>query len=108
MRAGALRHRLTFQQLPATPQRDSTGAEVEDWQDVATVWGSVEPLTGRELFTAQQLNATLSHRVRLRYLPGITPKMRIQFGPRYFLIDTPPINREERNIELELLCTEVV
>lgn len=110
MQAGKLRHRLMIQSLPDTPTRGTSGEEKVDdseWQNVAMIWGSVEPLAGREFFAAQQVNADVSHRIRLRYLPGITPKMRLKFGDRIFDI-VNSLNIEERNRELELLAREVV
>ena len=100
-----LRHQVQIQQSVVT--RDTTGAEIETWQDVATRHAEIAPLVGREQFLAQQINATTSHRVRLRYLPGVTPKMRVLYGARILMIDGI-LNPEERNIELQLVCTEVV
>lgn len=105
MRAGDLRHRVTIQQLSALS--DGMGGVRETWQDVATVWAAVEPMEGRERYEAQQIQAELTHRVRLRYRPGITPKMRVVHKGRIFQIEAV-INRAERNRELILLCAEEV
>jgi SPP1 family predicted phage head-tail adaptor len=105
MQAGALRHRLTIQAAPRVPVRDTTGAAVEVWEDVAEVWGSVEPLSGRELMSAQQLNAELSHRVRLRYLPGLSPIMQIRYGTRRFRLYSI-VDPDERHREQICLCSE--
>ena len=106
MNPGALRHPITIEQPQLT--RDTTGEAMETWVDFARVRAAIEPLAGRELFLAQQVNATLSHRVTLRYLAGVLPTMRVRYGTRVLLIAAPPINKNERNRELELLCTEVV
>lgn len=105
MRAGELRHRVTIQQKSVT--RDSFGAETVSWTDVAVVWAAIEPLQGREFFSAQQVNAEVTTRIRIRYRSGITPAMRVLFGSRAFDIQGI-INIEERNRELHLMCKEVV
>ncbi|TKS58779.1 MAG: head-tail adaptor protein [Nitrospira sp.] len=105
MRAGTLRHLCMVQSLQVT--RDTAGAEVQTWQDIAAVSVAIEPLAGREFFAAQQVNAELSHRVRMRYRPGLIPTMRLQYGTRALLIESI-INLQEHNRELELLCREVI
>jgi len=105
MRAGWLRHRVTIQKK--TTSQDSYGAEQETWTNVATVWAGIEPLRGREYIDAQNATAEVTHRVRIRYQSGITPRMRVSFGSRTFEI-VSVINVLERNRELELMCREVV
>lgn len=105
MNISKLRHRVTIQNKVTLP--DGYGGVTSTWQDVATVWASVEPLNGRELYAAQQVKAELSHRVRIRYMSGIKPEMRIAFDNRTFEIEAI-IDPEERHESLELLCSEVV
>ena len=38
---------------------------------------AVEPLVGREYFTAGQMTSSVGYRVRVRYLAGLLPTMRI-------------------------------
>ena len=78
MRAGNLRHLVTIQKLTTT--RDSFGEPVESWTTFATVHAAVEPLSGREYWQAQQIAAETSLRVRIRYLAGLRPTMRIRHG----------------------------
>ena len=105
MRAGTLRHKVVIQQN--TPTRDSYGAEVEAWTDYATVWASIEPARGREFWESQQVNAEVTGKISIRYLAGITPKMRVKHGSRIFEIISV-INPEERNRELQLMVKEKV
>jgi SPP1 family predicted phage head-tail adaptor len=105
MGAGALRHRITIERVTET--QDSFGGTVTTWPILATMWASVEPLSGREQLLAQQVQAEVTHRVRVRYVAGVTAKMRITFGDRHFEI-LSVINPEERNRELELMCKELV
>lgn len=104
MNPGQLRHRITIQQPTETVdqyKRPTTG-----WADYATVWAAVEPLRGREFLLAQNINTELTIRVRIRYLRGVTPGMRVKYGDRIFDIQSV-IDLEERHREMHLMCVEV-
>jgi SPP1 family predicted phage head-tail adaptor len=105
MRAGALRHTLVIEQ--PTETRDAHGQAVQTWTTFATVPGSLEPLNGREIFAAAQVQAEITARARIRYLDGVTPKMRIAFESKIYAI-TAVIDRDLRHRELELLLAEGV
>lgn len=110
MRAGKLRHRITIQHKAAgSPQKTASGALDTSWTDFVgeNVYASIEPVSGREAFLAQQHLSEVTHKVRIRYRSGITAKMRVQYGSRTFDIRAV-MNFEERNRELLLLCTEGV
>lgn len=104
MQAGTLRHRITIQRKNEV--RDSFGQAVETFANIATVWASIEPLSGRESFLAQQVNAEVTHRIRMRYYP-LEATMRLKYQDRYFEIKTI-LDREERKRELEVLCQEII
>lgn len=103
MEAGKLRHILRIEQVTET--RDSIGGVTQAWTEYATVRGSLEPLSGREVFMAAQLQAEVTGRARIRYLAGITPKMRIEHDGKYYDI-LAVIDRELRHRWLELLVSE--
>lgn len=104
MEAGKLRHKVTLQSL--TTGQDSAGAATESWSNFATsIWASVEPLSGREYFQAQQVASETSIRVRIRYRAGIVPTMRVVYGSRKFEI-LAIIDPEERHREIQLMCSE--
>lgn len=104
MRAGKLRHRIAFQERTET--KGVQGGITPSWTTVAFRWAEIKPLTGKELVNAQQIESTISHMVRFRYLPLLTTKLRILFKQRAFGIERTR-NVEERNIEHVCLCTEV-
>jgi SPP1 family predicted phage head-tail adaptor len=81
---------------------------VPSWGTYAVRWAAVEPLTGREYFTAQQMQATVTTRIRLRYWAnhGISPKMRVAWDGRLFEIDSVQEVKSGRR-ELHLMCTEI-
>jgi SPP1 family predicted phage head-tail adaptor len=103
MQAGKLRTRLTIQN--AMTLIDPYGESLKTWTTLATVWGSVEPLRMQEYFEAQQTQAKATHRIEIRYLPGVLPTQRIVMGSRIFEI-TAVLNPQERNARLQILAVE--
>lgn len=103
MRLGPLRHRVTFQSRKTA--RDEYGQPVEGWDTVTTLWASIDPISGRELLTAQQVQTEVTHRIRCRYWTGLETSQRIVFGARYFDIKSL-INTREIGASLEILATE--
>jgi SPP1 family predicted phage head-tail adaptor len=78
MRAGELRHRITIEH--ATEVQDEYGEPLKVWAPFVEAWASREDLTGREAFQAQQVRAELTTRFGMRYVDGITAKMRVNAG----------------------------
>lgn len=74
MRAGRLKHRVVLQRRAET--QNAIGEVVWSYEDVATVWASVEPLQGREFFGAAQVQSDVTTRIRIRYRAGVNTKMR--------------------------------
>ena len=105
MRAGPLRCRVTLEEPVETQGAD--GAMLTAWETFATTWASVEPLIGKEYFAQQREQATVSHKIRMRHIAGITHKMRIAWGTRLFEIESV-LNVGERNREIVLMCSETV
>ena len=103
MRLGPLNKRVDIQARSATV--DAFGQESETWATVASVWASVEPLSGRELLAAQQVQGETTHRIRMRYQSGVTTSSRLLFNLRPFDVRSV-INKNESGAFLELLCTE--
>lgn len=106
MQPGKLRHLVTLQQLGARVDDDMGGGSIP-FTDVAQLWASIEPLSGRELLQAGQLDDRMTHRVRMRYYAGIRPSWRIAYESRVFDIKSIA-DKEERHIELELMCEELI
>lgn len=104
MQAGRLRHRVSIQQR--VEARNGYGELITTWSTLATVWGSVEPIRGREFFEAEQVQSEISTRVRIRYYDGITAQMRVLFGARKLQI-VAVIDVNERHKEMQLMCKEM-
>jgi SPP1 family predicted phage head-tail adaptor len=106
MRAGQLRQTITLQTL--TPTGDNAGGVASETPvDFATLYAHVEPLSGRELVQAHQVNDELTHRIVMRYYPGVASNMRVKYGTRFFLIESI-IDVDERHRGLILMCKELV
>ncbi len=105
MQAGKLRHRIAIE-APAETQGPD-GSVSQTWGTFATAWASIEPLVGKEYFAAEREQADISHRIRMRFIGGITPRMRVSFESRIFEIESA-LNVSERNRELILMCRECV
>lgn len=107
MRAGKLRHIVTLQQrVDGHETPFPSGAPDQYWDTFqAGVPCSIDPISGREYFSQQQVQGEVTHRIRLRYLAGVTSALRVLYGTRVFDI-VSVLNWEERNIELHLMCVE--
>jgi len=106
---GKFRHQITFQQYDGTVDqygdvRDDVDA---NWDDFKTVWAEISPVSGKEFYAAEQSRSQVSHKVRIRYIAGLRPSMRIKFGSRKFKIISL-INWNEKNEEYLIYCTELV
>lgn len=91
---GELRHRIAVQRKSVV--RDTFGGETVSWTDVAMVWMSLRPLSGRELYAAQQAHAETTHKAVMRYMAGVTPNDRLKYGDRIFDMISV-LNHEEKN-----------
>ena len=105
MRSGRLRHRLILQSKAET--RDSYGATLITWDTEATVWGAIEPLSGKEYFSQQSVQAEAQVRIVIRYYSGVLPSWRVSNGGLYYdIVDV--LNHDMRNQQLTLMCRQGV
>ena len=84
MRAGRLNKYIRIEH-PVESQ-DGYGAESISWAVFLECWANVKPLSGREYYLAQQIQSEISTEFSIRYVPGITTKMRVKYDNRYFNI----------------------
>lgn len=108
MQAGSLDERITIQRLvAASPDVTGSGMPDESWQDWVTVYASVEPLQGRELFAAQEHHAEVTTRVRIRHRAGVDAKMRLVDGEGT-VYEIRSVLSFRRDGYMEMLCTSGV
>ena len=77
---GKLRERVTIQQ--ATESRNALGETTLSWATFAERWASVEGVSAREALELGQIDVSVTHRVRMRYVDGMTQNMRIVWRGR--------------------------
>lgn len=105
MEIGKLRHRITLQQQMNT--QNDYGAFVTTWQDIANVWAEIKPISGREHFSAQQVQSEVTAQVWIRYREGIEPTMRLEHNNKHYEIISV-LNYQGLNKTLQLMCKELV
>jgi SPP1 family predicted phage head-tail adaptor len=109
VKAGRLRERVEFQRRSS--KLNEYGEPKQVWTVIATQWAAVEPLAGREFFTALQTQSDISVRVICRYstaLAEVKAQDRIVHGDVVFDIRHPPIDPQMRHRELHFMCTRHV
>lgn len=102
---GPMRQLVTIQ--ARTVAQNSYGEAVQTWTTVATRWGNLEPLSGREVWQAQQVRPDVTHRVTLRYYDGLTPKHRVVIDGQTFGV-VAVVNPDGRKRFHELTCVQEI
>lgn len=105
IRAGTLRTRLVLEEEVRTD--DGQGGAALSFRPLCHVWADLRSANTRAGMEAKKLNPKLTHLVRLRYRPGITPDMRFVLGTRAFRIDSV-VDPDDTRTVLEAWCEELV
>lgn len=100
--AGKMRERVTVQIASGTT--NALGETVLAWSNSTAVWASVEGVSARESLAAGQQETTISHRVRLRYLPGLSANMRFSWRSR--TLEIVSLLEHGNRSEHEAVCQE--
>lgn len=101
---GNLRERVTIQQASET--RNALGESVQAWSTFAERWAQVEGISAREFLLSGQQQAEVSHRVRLRYVTGLTTQMRFLWRGR--VLEIISLLEHANRTEHEAICQESV
>ena len=107
LKAGKYNKVITIEARNYPRERETNlhGEHKAFWKHIATVRASVEPLQGREYFSGPFQMGENIIRIRIRYIEGITNKMRIKYGNRLLAIYSV-IDSMEAHRELQLMCKE--
>ena len=103
---GQFEHRVQLQKLKDPPDKSETGELIKEYVFYAFAWAAFRTLSGAERIAAQQVNATQTHEIKIRYRPGVKPDYRLVMGLRIFDIKDAR-NIDEANKEIWMRCTEV-
>lgn len=99
---GRLRERVTIER--ASESRNALGETVLTWATYAERWASVEGVSARESLEAGQSQIEMSHRVRMRYVTGLTQNMRFLWRGRK--LEIVSLLEHANRSEHEALCQE--
>ncbi len=100
---GELRHLVTLQ--TPTESQDSNGALLQNWTEYARVWARIDPYGGGEKWADAALSSTNMFKIRMRYCPGVTARMRVVFEKRVFDIKNVEDVLERKALHI-LTCLE--
>lgn len=104
IKAGELRQIIQIVQ-PTLAQDSFGGWQIDADNLYSEVWAKVEALNGRELYAAQQKISEVTHRITIRWMPGVKAKQNVWFDSREFQIEAVE-NPDEIQHLLYLLCIE--
>lgn len=103
---GRIDAQVTIQQSGGS--RDGFGLTAPTWSTFAAdLWAEILTVSGREFSQGEQTRATLTHRVRIRDLAGVAPRMRLLWGSRVLQIVAVRPD-ETHGLYLWLDCLEIV
>lgn len=104
IKIGRLRSKVTFQRKSVT--RSSTGADVDTWNNIATVWAQVKTMSGGEQERSDQRKSLTTYDIVARFRDDLRTADRILFEKRTF--DILAINNMfELNSYLIFTCEEI-
>lgn len=107
--SGLLKYRVTILNRKEAQQGkfglDSSGIE---WEDMGSVWASVDWQKGKSGMNAGALDAYGVKLVRMRWNPIVTERSRIQHGGRTYQILAETFNVDRQENTIQFLCQQVV
>jgi len=87
-----LNQRATLLAPTLTP--DGGGGYSESWNPIATIWCSIDPQSGDDVFGPDATEARVRHRVTIRRLASVAAGQRLAIGSRtlriHDVLDTGP------------------
>jgi SPP1 family predicted phage head-tail adaptor len=101
---GELNRRIAL--LEPIETLDGQGGSSTTFIESAKVWAKIEPLESREMQFAGGDEASISHRITIRYRSGIRSGWRVSYSGRTFEAVGPPRDLLERHQFIEIDCFE--
>ena len=89
MKAGKLRQRIIIQKQ--TTIKSPSGAIKTTWSDLYNVFCSFEPLSVKDILTAQSNSSKITARIVIRKRTGIDSSMRIIYKGKTYEIEGNPL-----------------
>ncbi len=91
LKAGTLTHPVKVQK-PVRETLINGERVVADWATVASRYASIEALSGREIWLGRQVEADVTHGIKMRFVPGMDSSWSILWGAKRLLLATPPLD----------------
>ena len=88
-----------------TKQKSGTGSLQHNWQTVETMRGFLNPLSGVEIFQAQQLGHNVTHHIQMRFSRRLDTTMRLHTFDEKLNVDryfTPIFVEDVQNLHTQL------
>lgn len=104
MQAGKLRHRVELQRF-IKQQDASTGEVAKQWQRVAIVWASVEPVSGKEFMEADTKQGQIQARIVMRER-AVDEAMRVIYRGKKYNINAVLSDRKSGREYVTLMVSE--
>jgi SPP1 family predicted phage head-tail adaptor len=101
---GTLDQRAQLQALTLTP--DGGGGYSEAWETFATVWVSLKPVSGGDVFGPDAVESRIRHRVTLGRLSDVAAGQYVVIGTRTLRIHAV-LDEGPRASTYTLLCEEL-
>lgn len=105
LQAGRLRHRIDIV-APTNKQDSAGGISLDDNIVYANVWAAIEAVTTKDNLAVGEFVSQTTHKITIRYFPGITARMQVWFRGRQFQI-VGVLNPDERTKMLVILALEI-
>ncbi|MBI4291322.1 MAG: phage head closure protein [Betaproteobacteria bacterium] len=86
MQSAKLNHLVVIKSLVSS-QDVTTGIVTPSWVTFATVWAEVRPASVREFIAAGISESKVSAAIKIRFLAGIKPSMRVEDGDDLYNIE---------------------
>ena len=103
---GEMQTKVVYQTQSSTT--DAVGQPVKAWTDAFACWAAVRPLSAKELYYGQSTRSETTHRIAIRWRPGVTAEGRFLVAndrARVFKIFSV-VNTDEAREELIILAAE--
>lgn len=104
--SGRLRHRIRIDEQVTL--KNSFGEQTTEWETLATVWASIEPLSARESMIAEQTQSKISARIIIRSRNYIRASMRAVHGSTIYNIEGVIRDPDSGQEWLTLACSSGV
>lgn len=105
MSAGALTQRVQLLRCDQAVTTSGSGAVLEQFTRVSTVWAHVEPVRGGERWASDQRYADVTHRFRIRFRSDVAIDWQLEWqGQRFAVAEILPAGHQLREW-LDIMAT---